>query len=710
MTPAGSRPVSPHYGRRGPAKRTRRRLWLWAVPLVLLAAFLTWALWPEHFDPAQIPDVPVPHVRILRDTWGVPHIFGERDADTAFGLAYAHAEDDFTTIQQALLAARGTLAAAIGPQGAPNDYLVALLRIRESVAERYAADLDADTRAVCEGYAAGLNHYARLHPDEVLPGLFPAVGQDIAAGFVHKLPLFYGLHKTLAGLLGQPAPAATPPPGSNTFAVAPSRSADGHTRLAINSHQPWEGPVAWYEAHLHSEQGWNTYGGLFPGAPIVLLGFGEQQGWAHTVNRPDLVDVFKLEIDPAHPERYRFDGAWRELERRAAPITVRLLGRARWTVTREVLWSVFGPVVRGPGGTFAVRAAGLGDVRAVQQWYRMNRAQNLAQWQDAMRLMAIPMFNCGYADARGNLYFVYNALLPLRAPGHDWSQEVRGDSSDALWTEFLPFDRLPQVKNPPSGFFQNANSAPYRTTTGPGNPDAMAYSPAFGIETSMTNRALRLLELLGTDPSITAEEFVAYKYDRAYSTRSSPSRALRALLALPDPEDAQLRAARDLLRNWDLRTDPQNRAAALALSTLQPDDRDSIPDATVLNQRLGDAARQLRTHFGRIDPTLEEVQRLRRGSVDLGLGGGPDIVNAVYSRMVDGRRVGHAGDSLVLLVDWDAKGHVKAQAIQPYGTATTRPSSPHYTDQARLFVRGELRPVWFEEAEIRAHLEREYTP
>jgi len=403
-------------------------------------------------------------VRILRDIWGVPHIFGKTDADAAFGLAYAHAEDDFETIQQSLLAARGELASVYGRKSAPIDYMVHLLRIWDAMEEKYETDLSPEVKAVCEGYAAGLNRYARLHPREVKPGVFPFTGKDIVAGFVQKVPLFFGFDETLKELMGPERKRKVSrksttqaffsffthdlPIGSNTFAVGPSRSADGKTRLAVNSHQPWDGPVAWYEAHVHSEEGWDMVGSVFPGAPVILHGHNRNLGWAHTVNRPDLVDVYVLEINPENPYQYRFDGEWRDLEVRTAPIKVKLLGPISWTFKREVLWSIYGPVVRRPHGTYAIRYAGMGDVRQVEQWYRMNKARNLSQWRQAMRTAAIPSFNCGYADREGNIFYVFNALLPIRAEGYDWAQYLPGDTSETLWTEYLPFDKLPQALNP----------------------------------------------------------------------------------------------------------------------------------------------------------------------------------------------------------------------------------------------------------------------
>ena len=667
-------------------------------------------------------------VRILRDTWGVPHIFGTTDADVAYGLAYAHAEDDFATFQATLIAARGRLASVFGRNAAPNDYMVHLLRVWDVVEAKYETDLSPDMRAVLEAYAAGLNRYAALHPDEVRSGVLPIRGQDIVAGFVHKVPLFFGLDRTLQDLFADERkhPVSTKrtasalqrwagldlPRGSNAFSVGPGRSADGKTRLAVNSHQPWEGPVAWYEVTLHSEEGWDMAGGLFPGSPAITHGHNRHLGWAHTVNQPDLIDVYVLEINPDNRNQYRYDGAWRDLEVRTAPIKVKLWGPFSWTFKREVLWSVYGPAVRRPHGTYAIRFATWGEVRQVEQWFRMNKARTFDEWLDAMRMAALPSFNTAYGDEAGNIYYVYNGRLPLRAEGYDWSQYLPGNTSETLWTEYLPYDDLPQVKNPASGFVINCNSSPFRATTGPGNPSAAAYSPTLGIETRMTNRSLRALELFGNDESITAEEFYRYKYDMAYSTESEVAALVQKLLAAPPSEDPVVREAMDVLRAWDLGVAPENRHAAIAVLTAAPVltaqfQGKEPPD---LFEQFATVAHELRRAHGRIDVPWQDVNRLRRGSVDLGLGGGPDVLHAVYGdTLKDGRITGRAGDCFVMLVEWGEDG-VQSQSIHQYGSATLDESSPHYADQAPLFVKRQLKPVWMDEADIRAHLEREYRP
>jgi penicillin amidase/acyl-homoserine-lactone acylase len=662
-------------------------------------------------------------VRILRDSWGVPHIFGIRDADAVYGLAWAHAEDDFETIQISLLASRGQLASVLGREGAKNDYLVHWLRIPETVERGWERDLTPAARALAEAYAAGINAYAARHRGEVLPGLLPVTGLDLVAGFVHKNGLFL-LESTLRVLFDPVRPIehadwkasaareAALPLGSNAFAVGPSRSADGHTRLAVNSHQPWEGPVAWYEAHLHSDEGWDAAGGVFPGSPVILHGHNRHLGWAHTVNRPDLVDLYRLDVDPDDADRYRFDETWLRLERRDRPIRVKLFGGLTWTFHREALWSVHGPVVRRHDGTFAVRYGGMGEAGQLDQVYRMNKARDFDEWLAAMRRGAIAMFNTVYADQAGNLYYVYNARIPRRPPGFDWAGVVPGDRSETLWSEYLPYDRLPQVRNPQSGFLQNCNSTPFRTTSGAENPNPADHPARRGIETRMTNRAWRALELLGGDAPIGAESFESVKWDMSYSPRSGAGAWLDRILSAPPSDDPTLRRAREHLAGWDLSTHPDSTGAALGVLSLKPfleARRAGRPPPDPL-EALREAARSLMDHHGRLEVPWREVNRLRRGELDLGLGGGPDVLRAVYgSGPEQGRLVGKGGDSYVLLVDWGPDG-VRSRSIHQYGSATLDADSPHYADQAPLFSQRKLKPVWLDEAEIRAHLEREYRP
>lgn len=709
---------------------SRRRRIMLAV-LALLGGFAVWVFWPESAAMEVAGLEPPPgafDVVILRDEYGIPHVRGRTDADAAYGLSWAHAEDDFATLQQTLLAARGDLATVYGPDAAPVDYLVALLRVRET-AEAGWETLAPDTRALLDAYAAGVNHYAAAHPGESLPGLFPVNGRDVVAGFVQKAPLFYGIDEVLTGLFSEERPdlsASLGPAarfGSNLFAVSPRRSAGGETVLVSNSHQPWTGPVAWYEAHVYSEEGWDMTGALFPGMPVLALGHNRRLGWSFTVNRPDLVDVYLLETNPDDPDQYRLDGRWVDFEIEQAPIEVRLAGRLRWTFRREVVWSEFGPVVRVPHGTYAVRYAGMGLAGMVEQLYRMNRAETFEEWRAALESQSgLPSFNIGYADETGRIAYVHHGLFPDRAEGVDWSGYVDGTRRDLIWDRYLPLEALPWVVDPASGFVQSANSTPFTATAGPEAPDPGDFPASMGVVATETNRSLRLFDLLSADAELTPEEVLAIKYDVAYDPSTFPALLRDRIAAVQPGGDPALAAAVEAAAGWDLTVAEDSRGAAIVIGTiaellaagveLDPSQfgKEIVVGGGELRAAVSAAAAKLIDAHGRVDPRWGEANRLVRGDLDLAIAGGPDAVRAVYGAWEDGRFEGIAGDAYVLAVVWQPDGRVESSSIHQFGSATVDPSSPHFADQAPLFARRELKPVWFEEADIRAHLEREYRP
>jgi acyl-homoserine-lactone acylase len=706
------------------------------IGILVLAAIVCGGLWRLVRKPLLFPAIASPdaatlehlrHVQILRDKWGVPHIFGKSDADAAFGLAYAHAQDDWPLIQGSLAAARGKLGLVLlSKQALVNDYFANLLKISEQLDRDYEK-LSPGFRAVLEAYARGANYYAYKHPGEVDSRLLPVRGRDIAAGFAHKVPLMVGFPNYLRAVMENklnvgdaiPGTARHEPdnkaivfPGSNEHAVSTAKSADGIVRLNINSHQPWEGPVTWYEAQIVSQEGWNMTGGTFPGGPMILHGHNNYLGWALTVNSPDLVDVYKLEMNPANENEYRFDGKWKALEITEAPLEVDT-GLFNITLHRTVFWSVHGPVMKTDNGFFAFRYAGMGrGMFSAEQWFQMNKAKNLTEWKSAMRMQAIPMFNAMYADAR-NIHYVYNALLPMRKGNHDYKKVLPGSMSETLWNEYLPYDKLPQSENPPSGFLQNCNATPFMATVGPGNPNPAEFPKNMGIDRQQNNRSIRSLELFGQPGKISREDFLKYKFDQRYA-KSSPMfiHGIGPLVNKYKPRSADEERGIALLKSWDGNTDADSRAAALAILTWQPvanilEGIDVEPTGDIFVSYTK-AVKFLMDHYGKLDVPLGEVQRLRRGKLDLPVGGGPDILNAVHSKIKGKNLVGFQGDSYILVVEFPPTG-ATSTSIHQYGNVN-RPASPHYADQAPLFIRHELKKVLRTREEIKAHLESEYIP
>ena len=661
-------------------------------------------------------------VEIIRDKWGVPHIIGRNSSDTAYGLAFANAEDDFDTIQMVFLAARSKLAAAMGKDMAPIDYAVQLMKVWPTVEDKYDT-LSSEIRSICEAYADGLNCYAAKHRDQLkLQEVWPVTGKDVVAGFAYKMPLFFGLEGQLKRIVGNRVESASSKInqskfehkliGSNFLAVGPQRSGDGAIRVAINSHQPWTGPAAWYEAHLISEDGQNIYGGLFPGSPVIFLGHNQHLAWGHTVNSPDLIDVFELEINPQNQNQYRFDNDWKDLEVWKVPIEVKLWKGFRWTFKQEALWSIYGPAIRNEKGVFALRYAGIGNIQTVEQWHQMGKAKNLDEFKKAMEIQAIPMFNTGYADKDGNLYYVYNGLLPKRNPNYDWSGTVSGNTSDTLWQGYLPLEDLPQVENPSSAFIQSCNSSPFKATLDPDNPDPSLYPSYLGIETFMTNRSRRARSLFGSDQSISRQDFFDYKFDKTYDPNSRLIAHIDRFLAETKAENKEQEQALNLIRSWDRSTDLANRSAAMVTITFRPRSQTGKLryDQEQFLRQMKEAIEMLQNRHGRIDPTWGEVNRLVRGNVDLPLAGGHDVLRAIYGDIKDGRLVGIAGDCFFQIVEWDDNGQQTAWVINQFGSNPSQPKSPHYADQAKLFAREEMRTALLTKEQVLANAVRRYHP
>lgn len=702
---------------------------------VLVAGFLVWVFWPTSAA-GEVTGVAPPegafNATIIRDRYGVPHIRGATDADAAYGLAWAHSEDDFLTIQQTLLAARGDLATREGLAAAPVDYFVSLLGIWDAIGRGWET-LDPRTRDLVDAYAAGINHYASEHASEAFTGLYPVTGQDVVAGFMQKAPLFYGLDGVIGELFSEESPqpgdpidarARTGAYGSNVLAVSPLRSEEGQTMLAVNSHQPWTGPVAWYEAHIQSDQGLDMVGGVFPGMPVIAHGHNHDLGWAFTVSRPDLVDVYWLDINPENSDQYLLDGVWTDFVIEEVPIEVRLMGRITWTVKRDVLRSVHGPVIRNDNGSvYAIRYAAMDEVGMVEQLYRMNKAATFEEWKAALATQSgLPSFNIGYADRTGRIAYVHHGLFPERREGVEWSGLLDGSDSSLIWDSYMPLDDLPWVVDPSSGFIQNSNSSPFTATVGPDAPDVADFPDSMGIPGYETNRSLRSLELFGSDPSISSDEFLSYKWDMAYSEGSGVPGFVDDLVRIVSPATTEERTAVDVLRSWEPNGEQDNTGTALVvriLSLLLEGGADFDPSRLTdlsglsgaeMKAAFTTAVSDLMKSFGRVDPFWGEANRLVRGVADLGLAGGPDLLHAVYGEWDDGRFEGIAGDSYVLVVTWDADGEVSSSSVHQFGAATLDEDSNHYSDQAALFARRQLKKVWFTIEEINANTERAYRP
>ena len=654
--------------------------------------------------------------RIIRDNYGVPHIFGETDADATFGFGYAHAEDDWETIQDVLISARGMSSQHKGRANVATDYLFDLFKVKEAVERKYDTHINTDTKAVIKAYADAINLFGLENKDRVLDGVLPVTEADIVAGFTWATPFFYRLDGQLEDLFtSENKPEVSPwqqqsnmnlpeaVRGSNGFAIAPIRSDDKHTRLIVNSHQPMNGPYAWYEAHVVSKN-MNFAGATFPGTPILVQGVSPDLGWTQTVNAPDLVDIYSLEVDNVNrPTKYKLDGKWNKFEKSWSTFRVKLWGPFSFPIIKSIIWSAHGPVLKTPTGVYAIRFSGLQEVGAIQQWYDMSKAKNKDEWKKAISQNGVLSFNITYADKEGNIGEVYNARMPKRIEGVDWTKHLPGNTSELIWDEYLSTDKLPQLWNPSCGWLFSANSTPFKITDPVCNNNRSDYSNTMGIEERFTNRARRSLALFSSDTEISESDLLKYRADTFYNTESELMNLVQFLVNTVT-DDPLIIEAQQVLNEWDGDTKKESRGAALAVITgMRTLGYEYIQNEEDPIEMLIKTAKELKERYGRIDPKWGEINRIQRGDYDLPLDGAPDILRAIYADRdgisKNGVMNAFAGDTHIMYADWDTEGVLDLKSIHQYGSATLDSSSEHYDDQVEMFTNGEYKtmPMYLED-------------
>jgi len=655
-------------------------------------------------------------IDIIRDAYGVPHIFGKTDPEVAYGLAWAHAEDDFATIQQSLMAGKAMLAQYKGKKGASIDYIIHLLRIPELVEAKYETDLSSDYKKLLEGYCAGLNAFAAAHPKEILLNkLFPVVPKDMIQYSVLQLCVLSGADKALQEIFRGTVPLLEnyKTAGSNAFAFNSAKTTDGQVYLNINAHQPLEGPVAFYEAHLCSEEGWNILGANFPGAPSILHGVNENLGWAHTVNNPDKLDVYQLAINPANKLQYQFDGNWETLEEKTAPLKVKI-GALKINVKKKTYWSKYGPTIITDRGTFSIRMPAQMDIRGLEQWYRFNKAKNFTEFKAALNMMAIPGYNIVYADKFDTIYYISNGRIPIRDPKYNWKTTLPGNTSATLWNNLHPLNDLPQVLQPKSGFVYNTNHSPFHSTEGAENP--IIKDITMGYETLENNRSKRFEELVKPLNRISYADFKRIKFDRTFPSQFYFPSHIDTAFMLDANKYPDVAPLINELKKWDKTANAESVGAGTFLM---------MYNEIVLNRTKyhfpkpiseEDAVAILRAtketmlkDFGRTNLQLGDIQKLVRGTVELPLPGLPDVLAPMYSiPYKNGMVKGNQGDAYIELVRFTKDGPI-IESLNVYG-ASARKDSPHYTDQMEMYTKQQTKSMTLNKVEVYKTAKKIYHP
>ena len=638
------------------------------------------------------------NIDIVRGEYGTPHIFAKTDKEAAYGLAWAHAEDDFKTIQQTFLPVKGFLGKYLGKDGAMLDYVIQLLRCEQTVEAHYK-DLSPEVIKVIQGYVEGLNAYALKYPEEVLvKNTFPISVKNYLVGFNLVIHFFSDAGNVVKDLFKNKISTINDSTlrniGSNGFAFRSSKTNDGKTYLNVNTHQPLEGSFAWYEAHMVSEEGWNMLGGLFPGSPMPFIGTNENLGWTHTYNYPDLIDVFQLQMNPKNKNQYLLDNRWVDLERSKAKLKVKLKSGITIPIRKELLWSKYGPTIRNDSGVFSFHLNALENISSIDQWYQMNKSSNYDEFMKALSIMGIPRFNIIYADKQDNIYYVSNAQLPVRDTSYNWLGVLPGNTTKTIVNDYHKLNELPQLLNPSHGYLFNTNNSPFNCAHIEDNPNEQDYPSTFSFREKLNNRSLRFEELIDKFDKVSYQDFIDIKYDQEYPKTIFCPFEINDIFSYHPSDYPDLKELIDIIQNWDRKADVKSKGAAqwfVYYKTLNKSIRKTnhkldspVPKELIINA-LKKTKEYFVNNFGSLEVALEDFQKHVRGDVELAVPGLVDMIAAISTRSYkDGKVKAVSGDSYIMLVRY-SKDEVEIETVLPYGVST-HTDSPHYTDQMSLYV------------------------
>ncbi len=701
--------------------------------LFTLAILLSFSLSAQQFFPLVNPQ----NVTIVRDSFGIPHIFGKTDAEVAYGLAWANAEDAFHISQDLIYAAKGFMGRKSGIKGAEYDFFVHSIGARELVNENFDKALSPEFKNYLDGFVQGINAYAKAHPDEVkIKKAFPVTSRDIEVAYVAIMSALSWVQNNVGDAVGgkydnisiEFPKHITPSVGSNAFALNSSKTVDGKTILCINPHLQMDGQFSFYEAHLHSEEGLNIEGCMFQGSTSLAMGVNPHLGWGMTWNTFDKVDVFKLNMNPQKKLEYEFDGNWLKLEKRPVWLKVNISKKGKFVlpVKKMTYWSKYGATYKsGKSSNFySIRFPANQTVRTGEQLYRMNKASNFSEFREAIRVHSITLFNIVYADKDDNIFYIHHGMMPERDTLYDWRGIVPGNTSKTLWTELIPIDSMPLTLNPSCGYVFNTNNTPFHASATECSENGYCHAPRklMDLRPGDNNRAIRFVELISAKPKFTLKDIRDLKFDITIANTGAFAESVRPLFELDESKYPDLKEAIQILKTWNRVADINEAAPTLFGLTIQPifkkhhfDDAEFVLGFNISEEEWVNTLREvcdtLRNHFGTVNVNWGKINRLIRGSKDLPLRGFPDALSPCYPERMKERFAFKSkhGDTYTMFGVFGKNGLEKLQALQPLGNSLN-PSSKHYNDQMDMFTQQQMRELSLKKEDVLKKAESVYHP
>jgi acyl-homoserine-lactone acylase len=689
------------------------------------------------------------NVEIVRDNWGIAHVYGKSDADTVFGAIYAQAEDDFNRVERNYLNGLGWLAQAEGESALYSDLRERLFIDADQLKQQYRSS-PAWLKTLMLAWSDGLNYYLSKHPDvapKVIRHFEPwmalsftegSIGGDIENVDLEKLKQFYGSAGATTAASQPQLVQEVWPGGSNGFAIAPGRTASGHAMLWINPH------TSYYfrsELQMVSEQGLNVYGAVTWGQFFVYQGFNSHNGWMHTSYGGDAIDEYAETITKESDGLYyRYGTGTKKLA--VSKITIAFkqgnsLAYRKFTVYH----SHHGPIVRTENGKWIATKLLLTPVPALSQSYLRTKTTNYAGFRKTQEMRTDTSNNTVYADADGTIAYFHGNFIPKRDASFDFTHPVDGSNPATEWHGPHAIEDTITLLNPINGYIFNTNNWPF-SAAGAASPKQENY-PAYMWTKGENPRGIHAEEMLHDIHGVTLDSLIATAYDghlTAFDVLLPPLIAAYDALKADDTGRARLQQPITALRNWDRRTSADSVPTAVAIFWGQElVDRKGAEareaDEPVYDYLIGKltdveridaltaALEKLQRDFGRWQVPWGEINRFQRLTDDivqpfddakpsLPVGFASSQWGALASFDSTKPRktkkiYGAVGNSFIAAIDFGPTIHAKALMS---GGESGNPSSPHFTDQALMFSQGKFREVLFAPEEVRAHAERSYHP
>ena len=623
------------------------------------------------------------NVSIDRDFWGIPYIKGKTDQDVAYGIGLVHAEDAYADLVELMPLYRGKNAIYNGLDSIDTDYLVRLLKIHSKVKDIGKQQLSQNILSMAQAYADGVNMYANKHPDKVDLSIHPVTQDDVLAGSYIQHLFFAGLDRDLAQMTAQDETSI--PTGSNAIAINSTKTDSNASYLLINSHQPLSGPVGWYELNIESESGWHGHGGNFPGSFLINVGFNKNIGWGATVNRPDVMDIFELTINPNNADQYLLDDKWESFEIEEDKLAFKLFGFLRWSTKQKFRYSKFGPVIEINGKYFALRHINQSSFNEIEGWYEISKTKNVYEFEKQLAKRKIPSFNFVTMDSDRNIGYFYNGRIPNRHDALKARKIISSSSSKDIWDEKDLVNNLPKFINPSNGWIQSTNQNPF-SVMGEHSLKEKSMKKNVHFEQRLTNRSYVANELLSINESIDLDKFIAIKFDNSYSKNSRQYKYLESIMEY----DTNLKLA---LQKWNGKTDFNNSNAALGMCFMAQEwisEMNSKPTPTyqAAKKECDSLFKEIQRNY--TDP-WSKINTISRGSRTYPIQGSVDTLRAVYgSPNSDTKSLNMSGgDGLFFIIAEEDSGKV-IYGMHNYGSSRNE-SSVHYSDQTFLFSQEALR-------------------